>query len=263
MTQRVAERLSMESKLRRALENEEFVLHYQPKFALGTRRIVGAEALIRWRSPGGGLVPPAQFIPLLEETGLILEVGAWALAQAARDHKAWSEQNVEAARVAVNVSQVQLSHRDFVGTVERALAAGGPKRGLDIEITESLLMEDVKSSIDKLRAVRELGARVAIDDFGTGYSSLGYLAQLPVEALKIDRSFIQRFPEDPNAVTLVSSIISLAHSLRLKVVAEGVESEAQAKFLHLLNCDEAQGYLFCKPVPAADLIKLISPAQQA
>ncbi len=258
MTQRVAEKLSMESKLRQALAKEEFLLYYQPKLELEARRIVGVEALIRWQSPELGLVSPAAFIPLLEETGLILQVGAWALARASKDYNEWIEKHLEAPRIAVNVSQVQLRQRDFVDVVERALALGGSRRGLDIEITESLLMEDVQASIAKLKAIRELGARVAIDDFGTGYSSLGYLAQLPVEALKIDRSFIQKFPDDPNAVTLVTTIISLAHSLRLKVVAEGVESEKQAKFLRLLGCDEAQGYLFCKPVPAADLIKLLS-----
>lgn len=257
MTQRVAEKLSMESKLRQALAREEFILYYQPKLDLATRRIIGAEALIRWQSPERGLVSPAEFIPLLEETGLILQVGAWALARAAKDYNDWCEKNLQAPRVAVNVSQVQLRQRDFVEVVKRALRQGGTKGGVDIEITESLLMEDVKASIAKLQAVRELGVRVAIDDFGTGYSSLGYLAQLPVEALKIDRSFIQKFPDDPNAVTLVSTIISLAHSLRLKVVAEGVESEAQANFLRLLGCDEAQGYLFCKPVPTADLIKVL------
>lgn len=262
MTQRVAEKLSLEAKLRQALAKEEFVLYYQPKLDLQAKRIVGAEALIRWQSPELGLVGPAAFIPLLEETGLILQVGAWALARACRDYNDWVARGLDAPRVAVNVSQAQLRQRDFVEVVERALETGGAKRGLDIEITESLLMEDVKASIQKLQAVRELGARVAIDDFGTGYSSLGYLAQLPVEALKIDRSFIQKFPDDPNAVTLVSTIISLAHSLRLKVVAEGVELDTQSNFLRLLGCDEAQGYLFCKPVPAVDLVKVL-PARTA
>jgi diguanylate cyclase (GGDEF)-like protein len=259
MTQRVAEKLSMESKLRQALAREEFVLHYQPKIDLDTRRIVGVEALIRWQSPEHGLVPPGRFIPLLEETGLILQVGAWALGCAARDHRQWTERKLHAPRVAVNVSQIQLRQRDFVGIVERAIGDGA---AIDLEITESLVMENVEHNIEKLKALRGLGVRAAIDDFGTGYSSLSYLSQLPVEALKIDRSFVSKLPEDPNAVSLVATIISLAHSLKLKVVAEGVESETQANFLRLLNCDEAQGYLFSKPVPSDDLAKML-PANTA
>jgi diguanylate cyclase (GGDEF)-like protein/PAS domain S-box-containing protein len=257
MTARVAEKLALENRLRQALEKQEFVLYYQPKVDLDTRAVVGVEALIRWQSPDKGLVPPAHFIPLLEETGLILQVGAWALAQAARDHRAWAEQKLNAPRVAVNVSAVQLRQRDFVGVVEQAIGEGLAPTAIDLEITESLVMEDIKSNIEKLKAVCALGMNIAIDDFGTGYSSLGYLAQLPVQALKIDRSFIIRMQEDPNAMTLVSTIISLAHSLRLKVVAEGVETEELAKLLGLLRCDEMQGYLISKPVPAEQLVPLL------
>ncbi|HWM30135.1 MAG TPA: EAL domain-containing protein [Methyloceanibacter sp.] len=257
MTERVADKLALENKLRQALEKEEFVLYYQPKVSVGMRKIVGVEALIRWQTQDRGLVPPAHFIPLLEETGLILQVGSWALARAARDHRSWVEQKLQAPRVAVNVSQVQMRQRDFLGVVERAIIDGVAPTAIDLEITESLVMEDVKSNIEKLKAVRGLGVRIAIDDFGTGYSSLGYLAQLPVESLKIDRSFIMRMEEDPNAMTLVSTIISLAHSLRLKVVAEGVETEGQAKLLSLLRCDEMQGYLFSKPVPPEQLVTLL------
>jgi diguanylate cyclase (GGDEF)-like protein len=257
MSERVSEKLGLESKLRRALEEEQFVLHYQPKVDLATRAVVGVEALIRWNSPEKGIVPPLHFIPLLEETGLILQVGAWALSRAARDQRAWFEQNLNAPRVAVNVSAVQLRQRDFVSIVEQAISDGRGPTAIDLEITESQVMEDIKSNIEKLKAVRELGVSVAIDDFGTGYSSLGYLAQLPVQALKIDRSFIIRMQEDPNAMTLVSTIISLAHSLRLKVVAEGVETEELAKLLGLLRCDEMQGYLISKPVPAEQLVPLL------
>jgi diguanylate cyclase (GGDEF)-like protein/PAS domain S-box-containing protein len=259
MSERVADKLSLENKLRQALENEDFVLHYQPKVDVETRKIVGVEALIRWHSPELGLVPPGQFIPLLEETGLILQVGSWALARAARDHRAWVGRKLKAPRVAVNVSQIQLRQRDFVAVVEQAIIDGVAPTGIDLEITESLVMEDVKANIEKLKAVRGLGVRIAIDDFGTGYSSLGYLAQLPVESLKIDRSFIIKMQDDPNAMTLVSTIISLAHSLRLKVVAEGVETEDQAKFLRLLRCDEMQGYLFSKALPEDELLKLLRP----
>jgi diguanylate cyclase (GGDEF)-like protein/PAS domain S-box-containing protein len=258
MTDRVAGKLVLENKLRQAIEKEEFVLYYQPKVDLGTRAVVGVEALIRWQSPDKGLVPPFQFIPLLEETGLILQVGAWALNRAARDHRAWTEQGLKPPRVAVNVSAIQLRQRDFVGVVEQAIIDGVAPTGIDLEITESLVMEDIKLNIGKLKALRALGVNIAIDDFGTGYSSLGYLAQLPVQSLKIDRSFIIKMGEDPNAMTLVSTIISLAHSLRLKVIAEGVETEEQAKFLRLLRCDEMQGYLFSKPVPEKQLVALLS-----
>jgi diguanylate cyclase (GGDEF)-like protein/PAS domain S-box-containing protein len=257
MTARVADKLALENKLRQAIDKQEFVLYYQPKVDLETRAVVGVEALIRWQSPDKGLVPPLHFIPLLEETGLILQVGEWALKRATRDHRGWMEKKLKAPRVAVNVSAIQLRQRDFVGVVEQAIADGVVPTAIDLEITESLVMEDIKGNIEKLKAVRALGVNIAIDDFGTGYSSLGYLAQLPVQALKIDRSFIIRMQEDPNAMTLVSTIISLAHALRLKVIAEGVETEEQAKFLRLLRCDEIQGYLISKPVPAEQLTALL------
>jgi len=257
MTERVAGKFALENKLRQALENDEFVLHYQPKVSLETRSVVGVEALIRWQSPDGKLVPPLHFIPLLEETGLILQVGSWALNRAARDHRAWTERGLKPPRVAVNVSAIQLRQRDFVGVVEQAIIDGVAPTGIDLEITESLVMEDVQGNIEKLKAVRALGVKIAIDDFGTGYSSLGYLAKLPVQFLKIDRSFIITMQSDPNAMTLVSTMISLAHSLHLKVIAEGVETEEQAKFLRLLRCDEMQGYLFSKPLPADQLVTLL------
>jgi diguanylate cyclase (GGDEF)-like protein/PAS domain S-box-containing protein len=248
MTERVATDLALENALRRALEREEFVLHYQPRVDLVTRRITGAEALIRWQREDG-LVPPMKFIPLLEQTGLILEAGAWALRQAVLDHKNWLAQGVPMPRLAVNVSAVQLKRRDFVQSVARAIGAGAKPPGVDIEITESMAMDDVAGNIEKLRAVRELGINVAIDDFGTGYSSLAYLARLPVSSLKIDRSFVITMLADRNTMTLVSTIISLAHSLGLKVVAEGVDAEEQAAALQRMGCDEMQGYLYSKPLP--------------
>jgi diguanylate cyclase (GGDEF)-like protein/PAS domain S-box-containing protein len=257
MTERVAEMLTLENKLRQALEKEEFVLHYQPKVDLENRSIVGVEALLRWQSPDLGLVPPLQFISLLEETGLILAVGKWALERAALDHRGWVDQGLKAPRVAVNVSSIQLRSRDFVSVVEQAIGKGVSPTGIDLEITESLIMADIQGNIEKLNAVRGLGVTVAIDDFGTGYSSLSYLAKLPVHTLKIDRSFIIALNDDPNATTLVSTMISLAHSLHLKVVAEGVETEEQAKFLRLLKCDEMQGYLLSKPLPLAEMTALL------
>ncbi len=257
MTERIAEKLALENILRQAFEKEQFVLHYQPKVDLETRTIVGVEALIRWQSPQRGLVPPLQFIPLLEEIGLIQQVGSWALRRASLDHRGWAEQGLKAPRVAVNVSPVQMRQRNFVEVIKQAITDGLTPTAIDMEITESLIMEDIEGNIEKLNAVRGLGVNIAIDDFGTGYSSLGYLARLPVQALKIDRSFINAMHKDSNAMALVSTIISLAHSLQLKVIAEGVETEEQAKYLRLLRCDEMQGYLFSKPLPLDALVLLL------
>jgi PAS domain S-box-containing protein/diguanylate cyclase (GGDEF)-like protein len=261
MTERVAEKLTLENRLRQALEKDEFVLHYQPKVDIKDRSIVGVEALIRWQSPELGLVPPLEFISLLEETGLILQVGTWALKRAALDHRRWVEQNLKAPRVAVNVSQIQLRQRDFVEIVAQAIIADVSPTGIDLEMTESLVMEDIKINIEKLNAIRRLGIKIAIDDFGTGYSSLAYLAKLPAETLKIDRTFISAMLADPDSATLVQTMISLGHSLRLRVVAEGVETEEQAEMLRLLGCDEMQGYLFGKPVPFAVLTRLLKKVQ--
>jgi EAL domain-containing protein (putative c-di-GMP-specific phosphodiesterase class I) len=261
MTERVAEKLVMENMLRLALEGNEFVLHYQPKVDLRTRRIEGVEALIRWQSPELGLVPPLQFIPLMEETGMIVEVGAWAMRRAVLDHRAWAERGLAAPRVSVNVSAVQLRKPDFVDTVKTALAGGATSIGMDLEITESLIMEDIEENIAKLGAIRDLGMNIAVDDFGTGYSSLRYLARLPVQTLKIDRSFIITMIKDPNTMTLVSTIISLAHSLGLSVVAEGVDSEDQAEVLLKSKCDQMQGYLISRPVPQDTLLALLSAKQ--
>ena len=263
---RIAERLSMETRLRRALDNAEFVLHYQPKVDLETRKLEGLEALIRWQSPELGLVPPAKFIPLMEETGMIVEVGAWVLQQACSDRRLWLEQGLAAPRIAVNVSSVQLRQQDFLNVVRGALKRatrnavimGAAEAGMDIEVTESLFVENVEANMEKLRAVRDLGVAIAIDDFGTGYSSLGYLAKMPVDSLKIDRSFTASMLDDPGVMTLVSTVIALAHSLKLGVIAEGVESEEQAKILRLLRCDQMQGYLISKPLPFEEMTTWIT-----
>jgi EAL domain-containing protein (putative c-di-GMP-specific phosphodiesterase class I) len=260
MSEAVARNLSLENKLRLALESGEFVLHYQPKVSTETRRIEGVEALIRWQSPELGLVPPMEFIPLMEETGLILEVGAWALRRAAADHREWVSGGLPAPRIAVNVSALQLQQRDFVDAVTSAVGGGAMLSAIDLELTESLLMKDIEGNIEKLKAIRALGMRVAIDDFGTGHSSLAYLARLPVDALKIDRSFIITMLDDPGTMTLVQTIVSLAHSLKLSVVAEGVDSEEQANILRLLRCDQMQGYLVSKPLPLDEMAALLSAA---
>jgi len=251
MTARVADRLSLENRLRHALDNEEFVLHYQPKVDLASGVLTSAEALIRWNDPKAGLVPPLQFIPILEETGLIHEVGRWAMRKAIEDYLRWRGAGLPAVRIAVNVSPLQLRNRRFVEEVGEALAVDpGAAAGLELEITESLIMEDVRHSTSLLLAIRAMGVTIAIDDFGTGYSSLSYLSKLPVDTLKIDRAFVNDMTAGPDGLALISAIVSLAHSMRLKVVAEGVETEEQARLLRWLKCDEMQGYLYSKPVPA-------------
>ncbi len=254
MSERVVERLGLESRLQRALERREFVLHYQPKLNLETHRCAGVEALLRWQSEGSGLVAPGGFIPLLEETGLILQVGAWVAEQAATDYGRLAAAGLHEVRVAVNVSPVELRQADFVDSMRRALAHAPAPAGIDIEVTESVLMQDVHANIDKLTSLRKMGMSIAIDDFGTGYSSLAYLSKLPVQTIKIDRSFVITMLSEPDTMTLVSTIISLAHSLRMSVVAEGVDAEEQAKILRLLKCDELQGYLYCRPIPFDELL---------
>ena len=254
MTEAVAGKLTLENQLRQALDNEEFVLHYQPKVNLASGKLTSAEALIRWNDPRTGLVPPGRFIPILEETGLIYEVGRWALRKAIEDYLRWRAAGLPAVRIAVNVSPLQLRNRGFIAEIEQAIGIDAhAAAGLELEITESLIMEDVKHSIASLQAIRAMGVTIAIDDFGTGFSSLSYLAKLPVDTLKIDRSFVIDMTAGPEGLALVSTIINLAHSLKLKVVAEGVETEEQSRLLRLLNCDEMQGFLFSKPVPARDL----------
>lgn len=254
---RAAEALSLESKLRGAIDRSEFVLHYQPKVAIADRRITGLEALIRWRDPDQAtLVPPDQFIPVLEESGLIGAVGQWALAQALADQAEWTAQGLPSPRVAVNVSPLQLRRLDFAAAIVQ-LVGGRPSAELELEITESVIMDDVERNIAALTEVRGVGVTVSIDDFGTGYCSLSYVAKLPVTSLKIDRSFVVGMTSGPEGLAIVSSIIALAHALRLTVVAEGVETEEQARLLRLLGCDEAQGFLFFRPVPASEIVGLL------
>ncbi|KQP13189.1 EAL domain-containing protein [Pseudorhodoferax sp. Leaf267] len=256
-SKQIADRIALERRLRDALSQDQFVLHYQPKVDAVSREIVGVEALIRWQDPTFGLVPPLQFIPLMEETGLIVEVGSWALRQAAQDRRRWIESGLVALNVAVNVSVVQLRKSDFVATVMAALGTLNEPIGIDLEITESAAMEDVGDTIAKLERLRQHGICLAIDDFGTGYSSLAYLSRLPAQVLKIDRAFTMTMNADPNTLTLVATMISLAHAMNMKVVAEGVETEEQAVTLERLHCDQLQGYLISKPVPEAALAHML------
>jgi diguanylate cyclase (GGDEF)-like protein len=249
MTHSTSHQLTLENQLRQALERKEFALFYQPKINLLSGEITGAEALLRWNDPLTGLVSPNRIIPILEETGLMHDVGRWALNEAVETYRGWCRAGLKPVRIAVNVSPMQLRNRGFVAEIRHAIAddsvAGA---GLELEITESLIMEDVRLSIASLRTIRGLGVKIAIDDFGTGFSSLSYLARLPVHTLKIDRWFVVNMGTGPEGLALVSTIINLAHSMKLNVVAEGVETEEQARLLRLLNCDEVQGYWFGHPV---------------
>ncbi len=256
---RVAERLALESKLRGALERGEFLLYYQPKVDLLSGQVVGLEALLRWQHPESGLVPPDKFINLLEETGLILQVGAWVMHEAARTAGALRAKGLT-LNIAVNVSPLQLRDSNFVRTVEQAIAQGGAApHGLDLEITESVIMHDISANVRTLTDVRNLQVGLAIDDFGTGYSSLAYIARLPVELIKIDRAFIRNLESDGDSAAIVQAIISLTHSLNMKVIAEGVETEAQARILRRMHCDYYQGYLYSKPQPLNRILKLLLP----
>jgi diguanylate cyclase (GGDEF)-like protein/PAS domain S-box-containing protein len=261
LNQRLERRIDLEARLHRATFERQFVMHYQPKVELTRRSIVGVEALIRWKDPTrpGQLIPPNEFIPVLEETGLIKEVGRWAIGEAVRQRHAWLAAGFAAPRIAVNVSAVQLGDRDLVDDVADALSAFPSDPGLDLEVTESGVMGNMREAIDTLRSIHDLGVEIAIDDFGTGYSSLSYLFQLPISAMKIDRSFIDGMTTNESKMTIVSTMVSLGRDLNLRVIAEGVETEEQAKLLRRLRCDEIQGYLVGRPMAANDLARLLTP----
>ncbi|WP_234484251.1 putative bifunctional diguanylate cyclase/phosphodiesterase [Noviherbaspirillum pedocola] len=258
INQRALERMQIGSALRAAIEREEFVLHYQPQLDLDSGRVIGTEALIRWRHPEMGLVYPDRFIGIAEETGLIVAIGDWVLRTACQETKRLQGLGHPDLRVAVNLSARQFARSDLAHGIEAALQDSGLEPCcLEIEITESLMMHDVDGAIGSLRALKDLGVRLSIDDFGTGYSSLAYLKRFPIDNLKIDRSFVSDIVSGHEEAAIVSSIISLAHNLRLQVTAEGVETEEQLAYLRNRRCNKMQGYLFSKPVPAEMLPALL------
>ncbi len=252
MNVRVNHRLSTETSLRRALDHGEFSVHYQPLIELGTERIVGAEALLRWPQKDNRIVSPAEFIPVAEETGLIVPLGEWVLREACAQARAW-QQLQPGVRVAVNLSARQFRQKGLVGIVEQALRDSGLDADLlELELTESMLMHHADDAVQTLGQLDDMGVRLAIDDFGTGYSSLSYLKRFPIHTLKIDRSFVNDISTDPDDAAIVTAIVAMGHGLNLDVLAEGVETEAQAAFLRSLSCDLAQGFHFGRPMPATD-----------
>ncbi len=258
MSRQSKSQLSMESSLRKALEREEFELHYQPLMQLKTGKILGVEALVRWRSPELGLVPPLDFIPLLEDTGLILPVGQWILETACQQGVTWQQQGIHYLKININVSAIQFMNNGIINQVRSAIDVSGLKPQLiDLELTESLLINDTANCIKTLDKLNELGVALSIDDFGTGYSSLSYLKRIPIETLKIDKSFVQDITCDSDDVAIVDAICSLSRSLRLNVIAEGVETHEQLNYLRNFGVGMVQGYLLSRPLPASELTEIL------
>lgn len=252
-------RLEIEKELREAIDQNQLMLFYQPKIDVTSGRIAGMEALLRWNHPARGVVSPAEFIPVLEETGLILPVGRWVLVEAHRQLVEWLGSGFDYVKVAVNLSALQFK-QNLLQTIQEVLANSRytlPEGALEFELTESLLMQNAEEALPILRQIQSMGIRLSIDDFGTGYSSLSYLRKFRVDSLKIDQSFVQGLPENDEDKAIVSAIIALAHSLKMKVVAEGVERPEQSEALRIIGCDEMQGYLFSRPVPAAQMTELL------
>jgi EAL domain-containing protein (putative c-di-GMP-specific phosphodiesterase class I) len=259
MNARAHERLAMEMALHRALRHQEFELHYQPKVGLASGRIVGAEALLRWRHPERGLVPPGEFIPLAEESGLILPIGAFVLEAACAQIRAWRDSGLPNVPVAVNLSARQLNGQDIPALVAQILAASGlDASALELEVTESQIMHNVEAAAAMLHRLRAMGVRIAIDDFGTGYSSLAYLKRFTINTLKIDRSFVRDIAPGNDDAAIVSAIVAMAHRLKFSVVAEGVETAEQLAFLRAAGCDEVQGYYYSPPIPADAFGRLLA-----
>jgi diguanylate cyclase (GGDEF)-like protein len=264
MNVRAVERQSIEEGLRRALERQEFALHYQPKVNLNTGQITGAEALLRWTHPIRGLVPPAQFIPVAEDCGLILPIGNWVLREACKQAQLWANAGLPASTMAVNISAMELRNESFLEGVFSALEDTGlDPKSLELELTESVLMKHAESAESILRTLRARGVHLAVDDFGTGYSSLSYLRKFPVDSIKIDQSFVRQITTAPGETTIVTAVISMGRSLKLRVVAEGVETQAELNFLQFHRCDEAQGYFFSRPVLPEAFARLLETGMAA
>ena len=258
MDQRARLRIELENHLRRALKNQEFVLFYQPKVDIESSRIVGAEALIRWIDPEKGMISPLEFIPVAEESGLIVPIGRWVLEEACRQNKEWRDQGLPPVKVSINMAAPQFRDRNIVSQVKEVIEKSGlPYRYIEIEITESMLVGDIETVIEKLNGLRDMGVDIAIDDFGTGYSSLSYLSRFPITTLKIDRAFVHDLESNKNTAEITRAIIALSRGLELEVVAEGAENMAHIDFLREQGCDTVQGFFYSRPVDAESFAKLL------
>jgi EAL domain-containing protein (putative c-di-GMP-specific phosphodiesterase class I) len=259
MNVKAVDRQSIEEDLRCALERKELSLHYQPKINLKTKAIVGAEALLRWTHPTRGSISPSRFIPVAEDTGMILSIGAWVLREACTQARAWADAGLPVAAISVNISSTQFRNEDFLPDLFATLDETGLNpQTLDLEVTESALMRHPELTASVLKILREEGVRVAVDNFGTGYSNLSYLRQFPIDALKIDQSLTGRIAAKPNDAGIVSAIIAMGQNLNLRVIAEGVETAEDLAFLKAQDCDEAQGFYFSRPVPPAEFARLLT-----
>ena len=254
------ERMEIENGLRHALEKNEFVLHYQPQVDIGSGKIIAVEALLRWAHPEKGLIPPGKFIPIAEESNLIISIGEWVLHAACMQNRAWQDAGLPHVRMSVNLSARQLRQPQLVAVVAKAMEDAGlalHSDNLELEMTESMIMKNIGETITTLNRLHEMGVKLAVDDFGTGHSSLTYLKRLPIHTLKIDKSFVDDIATDPDSAAIATTIIALGHSLKLNVIAEGVETAEQLAVLREMKCDEIQGYYFSRPIPAKEIAKLL------
>jgi len=262
MNQKAVELLELENDLRHALTREELELFFQPQYLSHNATVVGAEALLRWNHHNKGIISPGVFIPIIEDTGLIIPIGQWVLEQACLKFSSWKKQGIQIERIAVNVSARQFKQLDFIQIVETAINKAGIRPGqLELELTESILIDDLEHTLDVLAALRDIGVHTAIDDFGTGYSSLNYLKQFTVDTLKIDQSFIRNLPDNSDDAQITRTIIAMAHNLGLGVIAEGVETKEQLQFLQQEQCEEVQGFYFSKPLPETEFLQKLTTTE--
>lgn len=259
MNQAVLERFSIDRDLRKALQRKELVLHYQPQIDLSTRKIVGAEALIRWHHPNRGMILPGRFIPIAEETGMIININKWVLCEACRQAEQWNQEGHHPITIAVNLSGYKLASQNIIRSIKNTLLQTQfDARNIEIEITENVLMQDTEETVSTLNNIKNLNLRIAMDDFGTGYSSLSYLMTFPVDTIKIDGSFVMGCTSENNNLVIIKAIIAMGQSLGKKIVAEGIETEKQYHLLKKMGCDEAQGYYFNHPVPPDEFARLLA-----
>ncbi|HEY9059478.1 MAG TPA: EAL domain-containing protein [Pseudobacteroides sp.] len=259
MNDRVSEKLDMENRLRKAIKNEEFVVYYQPQIDIETMQVRGVEALVRWNHPTEGILQPSEFIPAAEESGLIIEIDEFVMRTACKQLKKWIDSNYTPITISINLTSKQFQHANITSLLREVIMETGLEADfLEIEITESIVMEDLNVTLDILKDLKEIGVKISLDDFGTGYSSLNYLKRLPIDTIKIDKSFINEITEDSKEEAIAESIIALAHKMKLSVVAEGIETKKQLEFIKEHKCDKAQGYYFSKPLPVEEIEKMLT-----